>query len=253
MLPDLNPIATDTALVLRWFPVTDTSRIVVWFTLEHGKVSTLIKGSQRSKSWTLGQFDLFYTCELLFYTRAREDLHLFRECSPLTPRPSLRSNWRNTAAASFIVDMLYRLSPAGAAAPELFHLADSTLDLLNITPATPQLLFWVELQVYRILGIEPQILETGTVPVFFDYRNGRAGTKAPNTESAVLTPGVRAVFQHLLQTDTPETLGRLRLLPEQIQEISRHLDRFSQWHLDQPLPSRHHALHWILYPAVRSA
>ena len=106
-----DPVVSDEALVLRWFPVTDTSRVVVWFTARHGRISTLIKGSQRPKSWLLGQYDLFYTCELLFYAKANEDLHMIRECAPLAPRSGLRQNWRACAAASFVADLLYRISP----------------------------------------------------------------------------------------------------------------------------------------------
>jgi len=245
MLPDANPIARDTGLALRWFPVTDTSRIVVWFTLEHGKLSTLIRGSQRPKSWMLGQFDLFYTCEVLFYTRAREDLHLLRECSPLTPRAPFRTNWKACAAASFVADLLYRIPPPGAAAPDLYRLAERTLDLMSTAPVSPVLMFWFELQLYRRLGIEPGISDAPNGPFHFDYRQGRIGSRPVDGESAPVREGTKAILQHLLAADQPEPALRLRLLPAQTREIAGHLDRFSQWHLDRTLDSRHHALSWI--------
>ena len=68
-------ILKDTAIVLRVAPVSNTSRMVQWFTPAYGKITTLIKGAQRPKSAFLGQFDLFYSCELLFYARERNHIH----------------------------------------------------------------------------------------------------------------------------------------------------------------------------------
>ncbi len=83
-------IARARAIVLRVFPYSNTSRVVSWLTADHGRVATLIKGSQRPKSLFLGQYDLFYTCELLFYRHERDGLHIARECTPLTRRDRLR-------------------------------------------------------------------------------------------------------------------------------------------------------------------
>jgi len=239
-----NPIAKDEALVLRWFPVTDTSRVVIWFTSNYGRISTLIKGSQRPKSWMLGQYDLFYTCELLFYERANEDLHLIRECSAINARASLRTNWRACAAASFVSDVLYRISPPMAVSGELYQLATLTLEQLANGHTNPALLFWFELNVLQDLGLAPDLTNQSHAPMVFDYQSGRSIPAADNAnpESLPLSAGCLSLLRNLLEINTPEKATRLRLQPEQLREISRHLDRFSEWHLDLRLPSRSRAL-----------
>jgi DNA repair protein RecO (recombination protein O) len=239
------PISKDHGLVLRWFPVTDSSRIVVWFTAEHGRVSTLIKGAQRPKSWMLGQFDLFYTCEVLFYSRAAEDLHLIRECSPLLTRSGLRHNWRACAGASFVADMLYRISPPLAAANTLYALGSRTLDLLCASPSNPALLFWFELQVYRDLGLSPDLQHPGGQDLMFDYQEGRIIRRSESetaTHARPVTPGTLSCLQLLHETTQPEKVSRLKLQPSQLVEITVHLDQFTRWHLEQPLPSRARAV-----------
>ncbi|MEX2606901.1 MAG: DNA repair protein RecO [Kiritimatiellia bacterium] len=237
-------ISKDEGLVLRWFPVTDSSRVVVWFTARHGKVSTLIKGAQRPKSWMLGQFDLFYTCEVLFYTRANDDLHLIRECSAIHRRSAFRTNWRACAGASFVADMLYRISPPLASATRIYTLASRTLDLLNSTPENPSLLFWFELQVYRDLGLSPEFKHPGGTSLVFDYQAGSIRQTDPGTRGAChpVTAGTLSCLTRLQESEQPEKLSRLKLQPAQIQEITGHLDRFSRWHLEQPFPSRSHAV-----------
>ncbi len=243
-----DPIVKDEALVLRWFPVTDSSRVVVWFTSEHGRISTLIKGSMRPKSWMLGQYDLFYTCELLFYAKANEDLHLIRECSPLIPRPGLRKNWRACAGASFVADLLYRISPPRAAAGELYTFATQTLNQLEAGQINPALLFWFELKVLDDLGLAPDLTQNVNSPAVFDYRAGRnlSAEQSANPESRPLSNGCLSLLRNFLEMDSPEQAVRLRLQTDQIREISRHLDNFSEWHLDLRLPSRAKALELMI-------
>lgn len=243
-----EPVLKDSALVLRWFPVTDSSRVVVWFTREHGRISTLIKGSQRPKSWMLGQYDLFYTCELLFYAKANDDLHLIRECSPLSQRQGLRQNWRACAGASYVADMLYRISQPRAAAGELFDLATLTLDLLGQGSANPALLFWFELKVLADLGLAPDLQHPSPGPLLFDYRSGRICPEGESSHPAArpLSRGCLSVLRILSEMDLPGQALRLRLQIDQIREITRHLDRFCEWHLDLRLPSRAKALELML-------
>ncbi|MDF3129990.1 DNA repair protein RecO [Kiritimatiellaeota bacterium B1221] len=242
------PIVKDEALVLRWFPVTDSSRVVVWFTTKYGRISTLIKGSQRPKSWLLGQYDLFYTCELLFYARSNEDLHMIRECYPINRRPAFRNNWRACAGASFVSDLLYRISPPMAVANELYTFATQTLDHLEAGNINPALLFWFELKVLDDLGLAPDLSQDFPHPFVFDYRSGRPLPTDQNIhpESLPLSRGCLSLLRNFLEMDSPEQAIRLRLQTDQIREISRHLDRFSEWHLDLRLPSRAKALELMI-------
>lgn len=231
--------------MLRWFPVTDSSRVVVWFTARHGKISTLIKGAQRPKSWMLGQFDLFYTCEVLFYARANDDLHLIRECSATQTRSALRHKWRACAGASFVADMLYRISPPSASATSLYTLATRTLDQLNTAPANPALLFWFELQVYKDLGLSPEFHPPGGRPFAFDYQAGsiiHADVGGNTNRQSPITAGTLSCLHRIQEATQPEKLSRLKLQPTQIREITRHLENFSRWHLEQAFPSREHAV-----------
>ena len=69
------------ALCLAVHPWSRTSHIVRWLT-PRGTLATLVKGAVRPKSAFLGQYDLNYTCELVYYARARGELHALRECVP---------------------------------------------------------------------------------------------------------------------------------------------------------------------------
>lgn len=252
MLPSRDPIVKDEGIVLRWFPVTDTSRIVLWFTKNHGRISTIIRGSQRAKSWSLGQFDLFYTCELLFYIRAKDDLQILRECYPLAPRSHFRSNWTSCAGASFISDILYRMTPRLVPDIGLYRLATGLLDLFDTQSPTPLHVFWFELQVLKIIGLEPNLDFSKKVPILFDPQSGSVIERKEDTfhrsEARPATEGAIAIMRMLLQTEDPARLNRIRPFPDQVIEVEHHLDAFTRWHLDLEMESRRHALSWISHP-----
>ena len=152
-------IAKTDALCLRVTPFSRTSHVVSWLTSDYGRISTVIKGAQRPKSAFLGQYDLFYSCELLFYRRERNGLHIARECTPLDTRPGFRTDWRAAACASYLSDLLSRVSPGGGHAPELHTLAVQAMDFLCEGGSSLPFLFWLELQLLAALGLAPRLAE----------------------------------------------------------------------------------------------
>ena len=55
-----------TGVVLRTWPLTDTSLIVHWLTPSHGRLATAAKGAHRPKSPFRGKLDLFYAAQFSF-------------------------------------------------------------------------------------------------------------------------------------------------------------------------------------------
>ena len=123
-------IKTD-GIVLAIHPWSRTSHIVTWLTPDHGCVTTLVKGAVRPKSAFLGQYDLFYTCDLLYYARARGDLHALRETTPRNLRDGLRGRWRETALAGYAAGLVKDLAPAHGESAAWCELMSLLLDRLE--------------------------------------------------------------------------------------------------------------------------
>ncbi len=144
------------AIVLRIFPFSETSRVVTWLTSDYGKISTLMKGSQRYNSLFLGQFDFFYTCQLLFYLRNYQGIHIVKECSPLELRASFRTLWKATACASYVADIASRICPFHAPHKEIYQWLESALDFFAVQHSLKKGLFWFELKLLEAMGLSPQ-------------------------------------------------------------------------------------------------
>ena len=150
-------ITKTNAIVLRISPYSRTSHVVTWLTEYAGRISTTVKGAVRPKSAFLGQYDLGYTCELLFYQRARNGLHVAKECSPLEMRLRLRRDWRAFACAAYLCDLVYHATlPSHESQEGVYQLLRDALDALCKEGQEPVVLMhWFELRLLQTLGYAP--------------------------------------------------------------------------------------------------
>jgi len=151
------------AICLDIRPWSKTSHIVSWLT-PHGRVATIVKGAERPKSFFLGQYDLNYTCEILYYARAKGELHALRECVPVERRDVLRDDYRSLALAGYFRRLAAELSPVGPDAEEWYESLARSLDgLLARGPSVSSFarLLTFELRVLDLLGLRPQVGSEG--------------------------------------------------------------------------------------------
>jgi len=148
------------AICLDIRPWSQTSHVVTWLT-PNGKLGTVVKGAVRPKSAFLGQYDLNYTCEILYYARAKGELHALRDCSPLEMREALRNDYRTLALAGYFRGLVSELAPAGPDCRVWYDLLATTLSTLALRPLTAnsqQLIAFLvrfELKVLELSGLSP--------------------------------------------------------------------------------------------------
>jgi DNA repair protein RecO (recombination protein O) len=229
----------------------ETSRVVTWLTPDHGRLATLLKGALRPNNAFLGQYDLFYTCELLYYPRPHGDLHFAKECCPIKLRTRFRSDWVACAQASYLTDLAMRAIPAHAPQRQLFLWLNHGLDELARADFTPSLTIWLELKLLDILGLAPRLstcmtchtpLETGRITAHFS--NERGGLLCPrcahnDTRAAPpLAADVLAILRNWQRAGTSSSVRRTRLDPQQSAPLEQLLGQFLRFHLDMPIPAR---------------
>ena len=175
------------AICLDIRPWSRTSHVVSWLT-PNGKVTTVVKGAVRPKSIFLGQYDLNYTCEILYYARAKGELHALRECVPVELREELRGDYRKLALAGYFRRLVAELAPMGEECRAWYGALRRGIDFCasltsgqeTVSPIGMMLGF--ELEVLRLSGLKPDFsdydrgadwsafsVETGT----FDATKGR--------------------------------------------------------------------------------
>lgn len=218
-------------IVLKVYPWSRTSHVVTWLTPDRGCVTTLVKGAVRPKSAFLGQYDLFYTCDLLYYARATADLHALRETTPLVLHEELRGRWRETALAGYAADLVKDLAPANSEAAAWFAFLENLLFRLSATEGAHlvassalQALVRLEMEILRLAGWSPDFsgmdLHAEWTPFAIDH--GRCGE---GTRTVRLSSRTVAVLSR------PDAPGHDL---EMIEDAVRFLGVFLAYHLDTP-------------------
>ena len=179
------------AICLAIRPWSRTSHVVSWLTAS-GRVATLVKGAVRPKSQFLGQYDVNYTCEILYYARARGELHALRECSATDRRDRLRGDYRALALADYFRKTCAELVPAGPEAAEWMDALNGALSSLAArtdSSAVDSLrrLLAFEIRVLDIAGLSPD-LSKGPQDTAFQLRGERRIPVAGETLACLRNP-----------------------------------------------------------------
>jgi DNA repair protein RecO len=244
-------IVKTSAIALRLDPYSKTSQVVSWLTPSHGRVVTLAKGSKRRQSEHLGQYDLYYTCEVLFYANPRSTIHVLKECCPLRSREHLRPDWRACMGASYLADLLNRLTPAGVANARLFSFAEHTLDFLNHYGINAGVIHWAELKLFHLLGVGPQFSTciacgaksaSSSRPALFSISRGGVVCPACRSERDLCVQDVSHDVLTMLKTwmgaESPLIALRTVCSPPQAEIIDRLLGGFLVYHLESSFRAR---------------
>lgn len=251
-------IERDLAIILRVTPFSNTSSVLTWFSARQGRMATLAKGAQRSRSLFLGQADLFYTCEILYYPgHAHRKLAILKECVPLKPREYFRNHWRAMLCASYATLLMTRICPQHAPHPSLFRLLDEFLDALTAGVNRRSLVFWFELRVLSEMGLAPNlnhcsrcgtaIRQAARQSVFSASAGGLVCATCrsrPTPDGQPVQAGVLALLAHWQSASDPIRAGRAVARPPQIRPLESMLGEFLRHHLDALYPGRGLALRY---------
>lgn len=242
-----------TAIVLRVQPFSRTSHVVTWFSPDIGRFVTVVKGACRPKSGFAGQYDHFYTCELVFYPPGRTGIAIAKECTPLKLRQELRTDWRAASCASWVADVLRHTTMEGHSHPELFDLGEKMLDFLSASGASVQAMCWFELHTAHALGILPRLEACArcnapvseTAPTFSVSAGGvicHSCATRHNVPSDSMAPDVLGVLKHWTRATSPRSAFRTKCSPDQLRQVRSILEEFFRYHLDMAPPSRNMVL-----------
>jgi DNA repair protein RecO (recombination protein O) len=210
-------IETASGVVLRTWPLTETSLIVHWLTPAFGRLATVAKGARRPKSAFHGKLDLFYLADFSFSRSRRSELHTLREVQLRDTHNILRQELSCLRQASYCAGLIEQSTETETPIPSLFALLRELLGHLPAQPARPESLFAFELKLLQDLGLQPDL------------------------EQSRLVPGTKELVKAMTRSDWPD-IGRLRASPAQVNELRQFLHGFLIFHLGKIPSGREAAL-----------
>lgn len=245
-----KPFSTE-ALVLRTVDLGESDRIAHLLCPSHGRIPAIAKGARRSRRRFPGTLDLANRLRVQIRPPRRGGLAHLEQAVLIDPHAGLRREIGRFALAGFLLELLGRLAPEGAApgdARRLYHFATGSLALLSRAAPGPGLRSALELHGLDALGLRPELggcvrcrrpLPAGAGKVRFHLAEGgpvcsrcaRPGDRTEPVEAATLHALARSLRLEVAQLD------RLDLLPAQAEEACRLLRLLLCFHLGLELRS----------------
>lgn len=195
-----------TGLILRTWPLTETSLIVEWLTAEAGRMSTAAKGARRPRSPFLGKLDVFYEADFTFSRSRRSELHTLREVRLRATHDALRRDLDRLAQAAYCAKLIEQTTETDTPVPRIYELMRGVVNHLDTHPAQPQLIFAFELKLLRELG------------------------QQPNPARTSLNARERELLVRLLESDWPE-VSQMTLSASEINDLRLFLHGYLIYHL----------------------
>ncbi|HEY5910508.1 MAG TPA: DNA repair protein RecO [Verrucomicrobiae bacterium] len=210
-------IEAATGLVLRTYPLTETSLIVHWLTPVAGRLATVAKGARRPKSLFRGKLDLFYEADFSFNRSRRSELHNLREVTVRQTHSLLRQDLACLQQASYCAGLVELATETETPLPAVFELMRGML--AHLAPGTPPAptIFAFEIKLLSELGLEPDLTR------------------------ARLSDGAKAIIR-MLDESAWDPVARLGLSRPQAGELGQFLNEFLAYHLGRVPKGRDAAL-----------
>jgi len=146
-------------IVLRTYPLGDTSRIAVVFMRDLGMVRLVAKGARKTPQRFGYALEPLSHGRYVFYHKPDRDLQLLSQADTLDPIGSKLSDLARLAHAQAAAELIDRLVWGEEPHPELFDLLQEALDAVIRAPlaSLAAVTIALELQVASLLGYRPRL------------------------------------------------------------------------------------------------
>jgi DNA repair protein RecO (recombination protein O) len=257
------------AILLRSVDYGESDRIVHLLTVDSGRLTAIAKGARRSQRRFPGTLDVFNHLSIRGRLRPRASMAFLEGARLLDPFLGLRRDVARYAMASFLTEILDRLSPEGIKGDEAEHLfvyARESLALLESLRPNATLRLLLELRAFEALGLRPEFgrcVRCGRVPdervsdrhpVHFHVADGGLVCAACGLRLDGLIPvefGTLRVLDAGLACPIDE-LSKIELPSHSMEEAARLVFRFQRFHVGIEMRSERF-LEEILPIATRGA
>jgi DNA repair protein RecO (recombination protein O) len=218
-------------VVLRLTDFSETSRIVVLFTREFGKISALAKGGRRLKGPFESALDLLSACRIVFLRKSSSGLDLLTEAQLIERFRPQERDLGCLYAGYYVAELLLSLTEEYDPHPELYDAARETLAGFSSAESLPIKVLRFELVLLREIGQLPDFdacagcgsrLAEGRRFGFWVSQGGLIcpDCQRPDYAQIEIHAGTAAILRKLSE-ETGQAWRRLQAAAQQVKEAQQ--------------------------------
>lgn len=166
------PIVKSEAFVLKNFRYSETSKIVILFTKNFGKINAIVKGARNFRSRVCGTLETMNYIETVIYFKENRDLQIISAAEYKKSFPVILGNIDKLELSFRIIEMINKSMIQNEKSIPVFELIKSTFEELEVTEYNLLNNFLkFQINIIDLMGLSPEIslLKNKTNETFFDY------------------------------------------------------------------------------------
>ncbi len=232
-------------IVLKHFDFRETSRIVTFFTKDHGKMKGILKGIRKDHRKFGSQADKFSVNDIVYYQYRNSDLHLVSQCDLKSFFFKIRKDLKKTLAASYILELVDYIMPPEEKNEDVYRLMNDYLTSLELALDISKLVHIFQIKILLFSGFRPYLdscLECGQKikekARFNLHKGGLMCDRChmPQHESTLISHGAIASILHIEKSSWEYCL-RLTFTDAIKKELKYILNNFLVFHLERHVKS----------------
>jgi len=149
------PVRRVAAIVLRTYRVGEADKIVVFFTLEMGKVRGIAKGARRARSRFGGSLEIGTEIELTFFEKEGRDLSSVDRCDIVRSRFSQLGDPILATTLGYITDLTDAFLPERETNKRIYRLLRAAIGALSSPETAETQARYFEAWLMRLSGVYP--------------------------------------------------------------------------------------------------
>jgi len=143
------------AVILRHSDWGEADRLLVLFTQQAGKLRAIAKGARRLRSRKAGHLEPFTQASLLL--AQGRDWWVVTQAQTIQVYQKLREDLERTALASYVMELIDRLTVEGGEQPRLFSLVTGTLQRIDQEEDPFVAVRYFEMNLLELVGFRPEL------------------------------------------------------------------------------------------------
>lgn len=150
------PIQETEAVLIRSYPLSESSVIGVFYTRDFGKVRAVARGIRSTKSKFRGQLDLLNRGHLIYTEKANRELQIVRDFDLIDNFEQIKTDFDRFSYACYFAELIDAIESDGGENPEIFSLLMKTFCYFRMVGDLQLFARMFELHLLEITGYSPQ-------------------------------------------------------------------------------------------------
>ncbi len=240
------PLYRTRAVVLKVHYLSDTDKLVTFFTERFGKVKAVAKGARRIKSRYGASLEPLTLVSLIYFGKEHQDLFRVNQCDIVAFHQDIRDSLDTCLHALYFIELLDSLTAEGQTDPNLFTFINNMFLALLPKQNLSLLCRIFEMRILSLSGYKPrleQCVQCNQIPrshaVGFSYNNQGiycARCLDQNPTEIRIQLGTLQYLKKLLTLDL-NNWARLKLPKDTEQEMEQFTHRLVLSRLGRELKS----------------